>query len=562
MNIRKVALLLVGLVGIWGGPLSAKPTNDQLVIGTSQEFETLNPILLQMAMSQYINGMVSRYLAVPNEEWQFQNSLATKLPSFENGMVKKITEGEKEKLLVTWEIQSGAKWGDGTPVTGKDVQLSWEIGRSPNVSVAEKQYYERIEAIILDPQNPKKFTAKFVEPQYDYYHMHGFGIVPAHLEGAVWQSTKGQPNLYEKQTKYLTNPTNPGLYMGPYLVSEVKLGSHVVLAPNPNYYGAKPKIKKIIIKLIPNTQALEANLRAGSVDMLCELGFHLDEALAMQKRAKDSDPFEVRLRESVTYEHVDLNVRDPILKDVRVRQALLYGIDRDKLVQALFEGKQKKALHMIHPLDPNYTENVVLYPYDPTKAESLLEEAGWKKGPDGIRTKEGKKLTFIMMTTAENKTRELVEVYLQSEWKKIGIETQIKNEPPRVFFGETVRKGAYSHMAMFAWVNAPDDSPKPVLHSKFIPTPANSFSGYNSGGYSNPKVDQLLDAILREFDPAKRKSMMREVMVEYTRDVPTLPLYYRVDLVVVPKSIRDFKITGHTTYSSYAVEKWFFVAGD
>lgn len=552
------AILALSLV-VMGSSLSAKPTNQQLTIGTSQEFETLNPILHQMSMSAYILNMVSRFLAVPNEDWKFQASLSTRLPSFENGLVSKINEGGKEKLLVNWEIQPTAKWGDGTPVTGKDVQLSWEIGRSPNVSVAEKQYYERIEAVTVDPNNPKKFTTKFAEPQYNYYHMHNFGIVPAHLEATVWQGAKTQTNLYEKQTNYVTNPTNPGLYMGPYLVSEVKLGSHVVLTPNPHYYGGKPKIKKIIIKLIPNTQALEANLRAGSIDMICELGLHLDQALAMQKRAQASESFEVRMRESVTYEHVDLNLRNPILKEVSVRQALLYGVDRDKLVLALFEGKQKKALHMIHPLDPNFTENVIPYPYDPTKAEGLLEEAGWKKGPDGFRTKDGKKLTLVIMTTAENKTRELVEVYLQNEWKKIGVEIQIKNEPPRVFFGETIRKGAYSHLAMFAWANAPDDSPKPILHSQFIPTPANGFSGFNSGGYANPKVDSLLDAMLREFDAAKRKAMMREAMVEYTKDVPTLPLYYRVDLVVVPKDIRNFRITGHTTYSSYSAEKWFLL---
>jgi peptide/nickel transport system substrate-binding protein len=285
-----------------------------------------------------------------------------------------------------------------------------------------------------------------------------------------------------------------------------------------------------------------------------------DQALAFEKRAA-RDPqlkakFKTIFEDGMVYEHIDFQLNNPILKDIRVRQALTYGVDRDKLVQALFEGRQKKALSNIHPRDEYYTADVTTYDYDPAKAMKLLEEAGFKKGSSGYFEKNGKKLSFTLMTTAQNKTRELVEVFLQEQWKRIGVELTINNEPARVFFGETVRKGQYPAMAMFAWISSPDNPPRSTLHSSQIPTKANGYSGQNSNSWSNPTVDKLLDDIMKEFDKKKRTEMMAKVQQIYTKELPTLSLYTRAELAVVPTSLKGFKITGHQFYSSNSVENW------
>lgn len=536
--------------------------NKELRIGIAQEFESLNPVIHQMVASGYIGDMVTHHLDAANAKWEWECHLCVEIPTLENGKAKLIEEGGVKKILVEWEIKSNAKWADGTLITAKDVILGWQVGSSPNVAVGEKEIYTDIEAITPDPANPQKFTMKYSKVKYDFNRLGTFYILPDHVEKAVWEKTKNTPGEYEKQTKYTTEPTNLGLYSGPYKIVELQLGSHVIVEPNPHFYGEPAKIKKIIFKLIPDTATLEANLLSGTIDVISELGLKLDQALAIEKRiARDpvlSQKFKVLYREGTTYEHIDLNLKNPLLQDVRVRQALVYAIDRDKLTQALFEGKQKKALHDRSPLDAYFTEDVVQYTYDPTKAAALLDEAGFKKGQDGYRYKDGQKLSFPLMTTAQDKTRELVQVFLQNEWKKAGIDITIKNEPARVYFGETVQKAKFPAMAMYAFVSTPDDPPRSTMHSSQIPTEDNAYNGQNRTSWSNPVADKNLENLYVEFDASKRKEMMKAVLTEYTREVPVIPLYFRVDIAVVPTNLKGFELTGHQFYSTKHANDWSF----
>jgi peptide/nickel transport system substrate-binding protein len=552
--------VIIALAMLTGAGSYAKPTNEELIIGTTQEFETMNPLIMTMSASTYISRMVTRPLAIINAKWEWACELCVTIPSLENGLAKKVTEGGKEKMLVQWELKKGIKWGDGQPVTAKDFKLAWEVGKAPNVSVGSREAYDRIEDIMLDPKDPLKFTTKFKEPRYDFYQI-SIEPLPSHIEAPIWAKTKGQTGAYEKQTAYTTQPLNPGIYLGPYVIKELKLGSHVILTPNPHFYGKKPAIKKIVIKLIPNTQTLEANLMSGTIHMISELGMTFDQAIAFEKRiAKDSklkEQFAVQFRDGLIYEHIDLNLRNPFLQDKKVRQALVYSIDRDKLTKALFEGRQKKALSNTHPLDPYFTSDVPKYNYDLAKASKLLDEAGWKMRNDGYRyNAKGEKLHFQIMTTAANKTRELVEVFLQGEWKKTGIDISIKNEPARVFFGETVRTASYPAMAMYAWTSSPDAPPRSTLHSAEIPSKENGWAGQNSGGWSNKEVDDLLVKIFTEFDFAKRKQMMARIQHLYVEEVPVIPLYYRAELVILPTNLKNMEMTGHQFYSTQRVEDW------
>jgi peptide/nickel transport system substrate-binding protein len=542
-------------------PAFGAPSNEQLVIATTQEFETLNPNIMSMATSTYLSYMVDRPLMVIDNAWNWQCELCTIVPSLENGLAKVVEDKGVKKLKVDWQLKPGLTWGDGKPVTGHDFKLSWEIGVSPNVSVQSKETFEKIEAIVVDAKDPSKFTTIYKEPRYDFYQL-SLNPMPSHLEADVWAKTKSQNGAYEKQTKYTTDPTNPGLYNGPYVITELKLGSHVVVKPNPNYAGTKPSIKKIVVKLIPNTQALEAALMSGDIDMANELGMTFDQAVEFDKRMmKDpasKDRFKTLFRDGLVYEHIDLNLRNPIFADKNVRKALVHAIDRNKLTQALFAGKQKPAISNFHPLDPYFTDDVVHYEPDTKKAAAMLDAAGWKVGPDGIRVKDGKKFEISIMTTADNKTRELVQQYIQAEFKKIGVALSIKNEPARVFFGETTRKAAYPALAMYAWISSPDNPPRSTLHSKEIPTEANGWSGQNSAGFSNKRVDELLEQVYLEFDATKRKAMMAEVQKIYTDEVPVIPLYLRAQIATIPAKMQGFELTGHLFYSTVNVEKWTF----
>jgi peptide/nickel transport system substrate-binding protein len=526
-------------------------------MGVTQEFEILNPLISQMATSTYISTMTTSALTTIGEDWKWYCVICTELPTIDNNQVKKLPDG---KLLVNWEIKPNVQWGDGTPVTGEDVKFSWTVGNNPNVSVGQRDTYSRVVDITVDKENPKKFSMTFKEQRYDYYQLGTFYILPKHLESAVYEKTKSQAGSYEKQTLYNTDSSNPGLYMGAYVVSEIKLGSHISLKENPKFYGPAPKIPQILVKYVPNPQSLEANLLSGEVDMISELGIFFDQLMGLEKKFKANkdlgDRFKVYLKQGTIYENITFNLKDPIIKDKRVRQALLFGLDREKLVQALFEGRQAVALHNIHPLDPYYTENVMKYPPDKAKANALLEEAGWKMGPQGIRLKDGKPLTLILMTTAQNPSRERVQVYAQAEWKQIGVDLKIKNEPARVFFGETVRKGIFPHMAMFAWVSSPDNPPMSTMHSHEIPTAKNGYAGQNAGAFLNAETDKILDQIPREFDFEKRKKLCERLQEIYAEELPALPLFLRAEFAIAPSDLKGFDVTGHQFYSTQYSWRW------
>jgi len=536
---------------------SAALNNEQLNVGISQEFENLNPLVRSMAATTYIFQMVGRSLLTldPNGKWIPQ--LAKKIPYIENGLAK--VSADKKKLTALWEIRDDAKWGDGTPITCADFAFTHEVALNENVSTPNRDPFTDLEKIEWDPKNPKKCTYHYKKARWDYYQL-AFEPLPKHIEEAVYQANKTVKEGYEKNSNYTKNPSNPGLYNGPYLISEVKLSSHVTVIPNPHFYGQKPKIKKITVKLIPNTGTLEANLRSGTIDQISSLGLSFDQALAFEKKVKSEKlPYEVVFRPSVTYEHIDLNLDNPFLKDVRVRKALVSSINREELVKALFEGKQQVAVHNVSPIDSWFTNDpkkISLYPYNKTEAGKLLDSAGWMMGKDGYRYKDGKKLSLTFMTTAGNKTRENVQVFLQNQWKAAGVEIIIRNEPARVFFGETTKKRKFGAMAMFAWISNPENSPKSNLHSKQIPTEANGWAGQNMTGYSNPKVDQLLEDLELEFDAKKRKQMITEILKFYTDEVPVIPLYYRAEVAVRPTTMTHFRLTGTQFSETNEVENW------
>ena len=538
---------------------SKGPTNSEFKIGLSQEFETLNPLIMSMLATTYLSGLVVRQLTVMDANGQWVPNLAKTIPTVGNGAEIFIENGHK-KIKVLWEIKDNASWGDGSPVTCEDFNLARTIAINPLVSIAEKEIYSDIERIEIDKTNPKKCFFIYKDARWDFAHIGTLYPVSKHLEESVYNQFKDQAEGYEKNTNYVKNPTNPGLYNGPYIIKEIKLGSHVIFEPNPHFYGPKPSIQKIIAKIIPNTGTLEANLRAGQIDMISSSGFSLDEAISFDKKVKaDNLPYVVHFVPSQTYEHIDVNLLNPILKDLRVRQALMYAMNRIDLTNALFEGRQIPATHFIATMDPWYTvdpEFSVNYSYSKEKANKLLDEAGWKMGTDGFRTKNGEQLTFTIISTSENKTRELVEQFLKDQWKQIGVNLEIKNEPARVFFGETVRKAKYPAMAMYALVSSSENIPRSILHSVSIPSEKNGWSGQNTYSWRNAKVDAAIDELKGEFDASKRLTLIHKILKEYTTELPSLPLYYRSDVAVSPKSLKGFQLTGHQFVETYSAENW------
>ncbi|MGF1592247.1 MAG: peptide ABC transporter substrate-binding protein [Kiloniellaceae bacterium] len=553
-----VATILATALATAVGGTAAPAAAEELRIGISQYPTTLHPSREASVAKSYVHAMTRRPMTVYDQQWELICMLCTELPSIEAGTA--VPEdlpddvegyGDGRGIALRYSIQPDATWGDGTPMTTRDVMFTWRAGRHPTAGVGNLELYRRIYAI--DVIDDKTFVLHADRISFEYAAINDFLLLPAHIEEPIFDRS---PEEYRNRTAYDTDPTNPGLAFGPYRIVEAVPGSRLVLERNETWWGKAPVFDRITILSIEQTTALEANLLSGNVDMIAgELGLTLDQALAFEKR--HGDRYQVIYEPGLLYEHIDLMLENPILQDKRVRQALVYAIDRETISERLFEGRQPVAHNTVSPLDWVYNEEARQYRHDPAKAAELLDAAGWSDLRGGIRhNAAGQPLQFEFMTTAGSRIRELVQQVLQSQWKQAGIDMRVRNEPPRVFFGQTLHERRFTGLAMYAWGKGPEHVPRTTLHSDQIPTAENGWSGQNYPGFRNEEMDELIEAIGVELDREKRKAMWDRVQEIYAEEVPVISLYWRANPYILPKWLQGVRPTGQMASSSLWIEDW------
>ena len=543
-----IRLAIAAMVLLLAGSAAAR----DLSIGITQFPSTLHPSIDSMAAKSYVLGLTLRPLTTRDASWQLVCLLCEELPTFENGLaVREPGEGGRPGVALTFTLRPDLFWADGTPVTTEDLLFTLEVGRHPVSGVTNAELYRRIRR--AEALDARRFVLHLDRITFDYNALDDLRLLPAHRERAVFAA---DPATYRNRTRFDTAPTDPGLAMGPYRIAKVVPGARIELARNPHWRGPQPAFERITIRAIENTAALEANLLSGEIDMIeGSLGLALDQALAFERR--HGDRFMVHYQPGLVFEHIDLRLDNPILADVRVRRALLLATDRELLTRQLFEGRQPVAHSFMSPLDRMLAPDLPVWNFDPAAAGALLDEAGWRPGAGGIRRNaRGEPLRLDFQTTAGNRSRELVQQVLQGMWRQVGIDTVIRNEPPRVLFGETLSRRRFTGMALFAWISSPENVPRSILHSNEVPTAANGWAGQNYTGFADPRVDALLDAIELELDETRRRELWAELQRRYAEALPALPLYFRADAHVWPRWLQGIEPTGHLAPTTLWVERW------
>jgi peptide/nickel transport system substrate-binding protein len=521
---------------------------DQLVIGVSQFPSTLHPEINPEAIKAYIVAFALRPISAYDKDWKNTCLQCTELPSLRNGLARPEGSG----MAVTVRLKPGLKWGDGVPVTARDLAFTWKVGRDPDSGFIELPIWQRMDSIEVIDDLTAVIHLHEVWTQFDRLP----GMLPEHLEGPIFAAAKA-PGEYVRQSLYARAPTTPGLYSGPYLVTGYESGTQVVLEANPAWNGQRPSIRRIVFRTIENTAALQANLQSGDVDYAPgdAPSLTLDQVLALRRQYPDRWTY--LFKPALMYEHVDLNLDNPILADLRVRRALLLALDRQTISQRLFEGMQPVASSFVNPLDPMYVAGIPVQPYDPEAARALLAEAGWQPGADGIRRdNSGARLSLDFRTTAGNRVRELVQQVMKDQWRAVGVETTIRNEPARVFFGDTLKRRQFSGLAMYAWDSPISFPPRQTLASDQIPTAANNWAGSNFMGFRDTGMDDAIETAETDLDPAHQAVAWAAMQRIYADRAPVLPLFFRAEAYVLPKWLHGVEPTGHTGYSSLWAETW------
>lgn len=552
-------LVLLGACGDSGstpadsaGPASADDDRT-LTIGIAQYPSNWHPNIENSVAKSYVMAMLSRPVTHFDHSWQSACSLCEELPSLENGLaVLEETPDGEEGMAVTYRLIEGLTFGDGTPVDTGDVKFTWEVGHHPMSGTNAREAYRTIYAV--DIIDDRTFTLHTDRRLFGFNQLPFLFLLPEHIERPIFEA---DPVEYRKRNTFDSDPTNPGLFYGPYLIDSAARGSQVTLKRNPYWQGAEPYFDRIVVRFIERTTTLEANLLSGEIDMIAgELGLQVDQALAFEKR--HGDRFNIEFKSGALYEHIDLRLDNPVLADRQVRRALLYAMNRQAVVDQLFGGKQTVAHSPIAVQDRVYWADVPQTPHDPAKAAELLEAAGWTfpEGEDVRRNAAGEPLRVELITTAGDKTRELTAQVLQAQWREVGFDVRIRNETPRVMFGQTLTERKLTGMAMYAWSMPPEPNPRGTMHSSMIPSPDNNFAGQNYTGFADPEMDALIEQLEETLTLEGRLPIWQRFQEIYVDEVAVLPLMFRANPFILPKWLQGVRPTGHFTQSTLWIEEW------
>ena len=483
---------------------TASPTPGGTAIVAIWQFPaTLAAHYANQTVTTIVNNGVLEGLAATATDGSYYPVLATEVPTLANGGAKVTADGKK--LDVTWKLKSGIKWSDGTPLTSADIKYTWEIWmKDPKVN--NRTGFSEIESIDL----PNETTAV----------VHYKSIYAPYVGNFFWLMPK---NLLEKEadiskTDYIRRP----LGTGPFKVSEFKTDESITLEKNPNYReSGKPYLDKVIFKSVPSSQVGLAQLKAGEVHAM----WNLTEAQTPEVEKESSLALlvvqgptveRIEMNTAVNQEDTDPNSVHPVLGDIAMRKALVWATPKQQLVDKLLFGKAKPGSSPVSQGWAAYKEPQE--GYDPKKANDVLDKAGWVKGSDGIRSKNGVRASLTYATTTGDQLRERVQEVLVDEWKAIGVEVKIQNQPSSVLLsgsctGKDPRKLGTFDLLMYA--STPEIDPHgtilPRYHSKQIPTAADC-SGQNYTRFKNPEADKAIEEAGSTIDLEKRKAAYAKVM--------------------------------------------------
>jgi len=548
--VRMTGLSLLVTLGAWSGTAAAR---DELIIGIRQAPPSLNPLQGSHVARNYVNGLALRALSGPDKNGRPACYLCESMPTLENGGARIVDlDGGRKGMEVTFRLKAGLSWADGEPVTSRDILFSWRLARDPEIGAANAQTLRHVvDVTIVDPRS---FVLHIDQIDYGYNRQDTFWVLPEHVEGPILAGLAHHGDYFSRSA-YTLDPTNPGLWLGPYRLTGYEPGQSAHYERNPHWPGPPAHIPRITVRIIDNTAVLEADFMTGTLDYVAgELGLSVDQGLELKSRRAYS--FDFAIQSGLTYTHVDVNLDNPLLADRRIRQAMLLAIDRPTITRRLFDGLLPVADGFVPPNDQGFDPDIHKYPFDPVASGKLLAEAGFRPGVDGIRVDgKGRRLAFTLATTTGNRVRELIEQELQARWRAVGIQVTLANDNAPALLGDRLPHGAFD-LALYSWSNPPENPPTYTLLSASIPGAGNDFVGGNFPRFADPETDRQIDLLVRELDPDKRKPIWAKIQETYARELPALPLYFESTVFVIPTWLKGVDPGGHLGNTTQWAEEW------
>lgn len=508
-----------------GGGANAWTRPGVFRFAENAEPSSLNPMLNASAVTGDLSMFIYSYAVRYNDKAQPVPDAVSEIPTVQNGDVT------KDGLTLKYKLRPNLKWQDGKPVTCEDLKFTWQAVMNPHNNVVTTDGYKDIKDI--DCSN-ERVAVVHMKKMYAPYLQQLWGvngnapILPAHLL-AKYNDDKGSLN----SASYNSMPIGSG----PFKVIQWQRGSEVRMEANPLFWAGKPKLNEVLFKIMPDENTMVTALQTHDIDMLAR-GTGLSWPRYVQISGPKSGLTAIRV-DNYLYSHVDFNLRKPIFQDRSVRLALAYAVNRDEIVNKVMHGSAVAAQTDQSPqLSWAYTNDFEHHDFDPAKSRQILDAAGWKPGPDGIRVKNGQRLSFDVTCVTESNYARQIQTLLQRQWHEIGAEAIVKNVPTALMFqnGTTgTLQGGHYDSAIFSWSAAadPDDS---AIYSADNLAP----HGQNALFWENATATAAMNDALKTLDQNRRKRDYAIVQQQMAKDVPTIILFFWKEPYVYNTDLKGF----------------------
>ena len=317
---------------------------------------------------------------------------------------------------------------------------------------------------------------------------------------------------------------------GPYVLTDFETDQYAVFERNENYWGEKPEIERITVKVIPDNQTRIMALESGEIDLI--FGKNMLDADAISQYV-DSDKFEVALSDPTSTRHIVLNTTNEILSDTSVRQALQHATNRTAISEGIFYGLEQPADTLYAATVPYCDVELTPYEYSTETASSMLDEAGWIMGSSGIREKGGKKLELDLLYNSDSVTEKTISEYLQSEYLKLGISLNIHGEEEQSY-RDNMKAGNFDMVFNICW-GMPYD---PQSSLAAMRAPVYGDFAAQQGLADKKEIDQAITDILTTTDEEERQELYRFVLTRLHEDAVYIPLTFECNKALYTKNLQ------------------------
>ena len=397
--------------------------------------------------------------------------------------------------VYTFTLADGVTFHDGEAFTSEDVKYTFDFYADPENAMLTASDFAGI--VSIDTPDDLTVAITLEGPNAAFLANAGQAfIVPEHHHGAIGEDA------------YKSDPIGTG----PFMLSEYRAAEFTEVVAFEDHFRGRPLLDAIREKIVPEPSVRAIELETGEADSSVW-------ALVVEDniRLQESGEFTTYQTSSTAVNHFPMNNERPYFADREVRRALMYALDRDLIVEELWQGLAVKATANISPaLDFYYEPDVTEYPYDPDMAAQVLEDAGWVEGSDGVREKDGVKLEWTLAVIAGDQARRPEAEFAQESWNAIGCNVSIEDTTGA---SRGMRDGTHD-MALYNWTYG-GGSGEPDGSNTLRSDALNNFSKYK-----NPQMDELLDAGLAETDPDARREIYSQIQKLVSEDVPFVYVKY------------------------------------